>query len=90
MRLRREAKAAGGFYADPEPRVALVVRIRGINDLHPKTRKVLQLLRLRQIHNAVFVKVRERERDREKRDGERGATDGSDHSFIFFFPLLQL
>ena len=57
VRLRREAKAAGGFYADPEPRVVLVVRIRGINDLHPKTRNVLQLLRLRQIHNAVFVKV---------------------------------
>ena len=34
------------------------VRIRGINDMHPKTRKILQLLRLRQIHNGVFVRVR--------------------------------
>lgn len=57
VRLRREAKKAGGFYVEPEAKVALVVRIRGINDLHPKTRKVLQLLRLRQIHNAVFVKI---------------------------------
>ena len=57
IRLRREAKKAGGFYVEPEAKVALVVRIRGINDLHPKTRKVLQLLRLRQIHNAVFVKI---------------------------------
>lgn len=75
MRLRREAKAAGGFYVEPEPRVALVVRIRGINDLHPKTRKVLQLLRLRQIHNAVFVKinkVREGRRGGEAEGGGRG------------------
>ena len=57
IRLRREAKKAGGFYVEPEAKVALVVRIPGINDLHPKTRKVLQLLRLRQIHNAVFVKI---------------------------------
>jgi len=57
VRLRREAKKAGGFYVEPEAKVALVIRIRGINDLHPKTRKVLQLLRLRQIHNAVFVKI---------------------------------
>ena len=34
------------------------IRIRGINDMHPKTRKILQLLRLRQIHNGVFVRVR--------------------------------
>ena len=33
------------------------IRIRGINDMHPKTRKILQLLRLRQIHNGVFVRV---------------------------------
>mmetsp|Transcript_37113 Transcript_37113/g.96261 ORF Transcript_37113/g.96261 Transcript_37113/m.96261 type:complete len:161 (+) Transcript_37113:447-929(+) len=34
-----------------------VVRIRGINDLPPKTRKILQLLRLRQLNNGVFMKV---------------------------------
>jgi len=76
VRLRREAKAAGGFYVEPEPRVALVVRIRGINDLHPKTRKVLQLLRLRQIHNAVFVKINKvgkgGEGERQRGEGEGG------------------
>ena len=58
MRLKREAKAKGGFFVEDEPSLAFVVRIRGINDMHPKSRKILQLLRLKQIHNGVFVKVR--------------------------------
>ena len=33
------------------------MRIRGINDMHPKSRKILQLLRLRQLNNMVFVKL---------------------------------
>merc|ERR1711935_1100044 len=33
------------------------MRIRGLNDMHPKTKKVLQILRLRQIFNGVFFKV---------------------------------
>ena len=58
MRLKRDAKAKGGFFVEDEPSLAFVVRIRGINDMHPKSRKILQLLRLKQIHNGVFVKVR--------------------------------
>lgn len=57
VRLKREAKKAGGFYVEPEAKLAFVIRIRGINDMHPKTRKILQLLRLRQINNGVFMKV---------------------------------
>ena len=57
MRLKREAKQKGGFYVEPEAKLAFVIRIRGINDMHPKTKKILQLLRLRQIFNGVFVKV---------------------------------
>jgi len=57
VRFRRQARQAGNFYVEPDAKIALVVRIRGINGLHPKPRKVLQLLRLRQIHNAVFVKL---------------------------------
>lgn len=34
-----------------------MIRIRGIIGIHPKTRRILQLLRLRQIHNGVFVKL---------------------------------
>ena len=57
VRMKREAKKSGGFYVEPEAKLVFVVRIRGINDMHPKTRKILQLLRLRQINNGVFVKV---------------------------------
>ena len=57
IRLRREAKAAGNFYVPAEARLAFVVRIRGINGIAPKTRKILQLLRLNQIHLGVFVKL---------------------------------
>ena len=57
IRLRREAKAAGNIFVDPEPKLAVVIRIRGIIGVSPKVKKILQLLRLRQVHNAVFVKL---------------------------------
>jgi ribosomal protein L30/L7E len=40
-----------------EPKLAFVMRIRGINQVSPKVRKVLQLFRLRQINNGVFIKL---------------------------------
>nr|KYP46742.1 60S ribosomal protein L7-4 [Cajanus cajan] len=49
IRLKREAKLKGGFYVDPEAKLLFIIRIRGINAMHPKTRKILQLLRLRQV-----------------------------------------
>jgi len=55
--LKRNAKKVGNFYVPAEPKLAFVVRIRGINKIHPRPRKVLQLLRLRQINNGVFVKL---------------------------------
>ncbi len=33
------------------------MRIRGINQVSPKVKKILQLLRLRQVHSAVFVRL---------------------------------
>ncbi|KAK9281220.1 hypothetical protein L1049_004115 [Liquidambar formosana] len=57
IRLKREAKFKGGFYVDPEAKLLFIIRIRGINAIDPKTRKILQLLRLRQIFNGVFLKV---------------------------------
>lgn len=57
IRLKRAAKAKGGFYVEPEAKLVFVIRIRGMNDVAPKTRKILQLLRLRQINNGVFLKV---------------------------------
>merc|ERR1719377_177641 len=55
--LRRQAKANNNFFVEPEPKLLFVVRIHGINKLAPKPRKILQLLRLRQLHNGVFLKV---------------------------------
>jgi len=56
---RRAAKANGGFYVPPEPKVALVIRIRGIIGVSPKAKQVMRLFRLRQIHNATFVRMNE-------------------------------
>jgi len=57
IRLRRMAKRAGNFYVPAEAKLAFVIRIRGINQVSPKVKKALQLLRLRQINNGVFVKL---------------------------------
>jgi len=57
IRLKRQAKNNGNYYVEAEPKLAFVVRIRGINAIAPKTKKILQLLRLRQVHNGVFVKL---------------------------------
>jgi len=57
IRLARDARKHGNFYVPSEAKLAIVMRIRGINGLHPRVRKVLQLLRLRQINNATFVKL---------------------------------
>ncbi|XP_059357765.1 large ribosomal subunit protein uL30-like [Carassius carassius] len=57
IRMSRMARKAGNYYVPAEPKLAFVVRIRGINGVSPKVRKVLQLLRLRQIFNGVFVKL---------------------------------
>jgi len=57
VRSKRQAKNNNNFFIAPESRVLFAIRIRGINAMDPKTRKILQLLRLRQVHNGVFVKV---------------------------------
>jgi len=57
IRMRRQARASGNFFYEPEAKIACVVRIRGIIGIPPKTRKILQLLRLRQIHNCVLVRM---------------------------------
>merc|ERR1712083_820497 len=57
IRLRRMAKRDGNFYVPAEAKLAFVIRIRGINQVSPKVKKALQLLRLRQINNGVFVKL---------------------------------
>jgi len=57
INARRKAKTDGNFFVEPEPKLLFVTRIAGIMRLSPKPRKVLQLLRLKQLHNGVFLKV---------------------------------
>lgn len=53
----RAAKESNQIYVPAQPKVYLVIRTKGINAVAPKEKKILQLFRLRQIHNAVFVRV---------------------------------
>lgn len=55
--LRREAKKNNNYFVEPEPKLVFAIRLVGINKLAPKPRKILQLLRLRQINNGVFLKM---------------------------------
>jgi len=57
VEARRNANANGEMFVEAQPKVMLVVRIKGINKVAPKQKLILRLLRLRQIHNAVFVRV---------------------------------
>lgn len=57
VRLNREAKANGNYYVPAEAKLALVIRLRGVNNIPPKPRKIMKLLRLKQINNSVFVKL---------------------------------
>ena len=53
----RQAKKAGNFFVEEQPKVLLVVRIRGTSTVPPKVRTILNLFRLRQINNAVFIRA---------------------------------
>ncbi|RKF76296.1 60S ribosomal protein L7 [Golovinomyces cichoracearum] len=57
IRLSRLSKQEGTYYIPAEERLVFVVRIKGINKIAPKPRKILQLLRLLQINNGVFVRL---------------------------------
>jgi len=55
--LKRAARKAGTFYVPPEQKLLFVMRLRGINGMEPKTRHIMQVLRLLQINNGVFMRV---------------------------------
>lgn len=55
--MKRMARKHANFYVPAEAKLAFVIRIRGINGVSPKVRKILQLFRLLQIHNGVFIKL---------------------------------
>merc|ERR1711972_107783 len=49
-------KQTGNFFVEPEAKMMMVIRITGVNKMAPKPRKILKLLRLDQLHKAVFIK----------------------------------
>jgi large subunit ribosomal protein L7e len=57
IEAKRAAKQNDSFYVPAEPKLVFVVRIKGINKIDPKKRKTLQLLRLLQINNGIFVRL---------------------------------
>ena len=57
IEAKRRARKWGNYYVPAKSKLAFVVRIRGINKVRPKVRKVLQLFRLRQINNGVFMRL---------------------------------
>lgn len=57
VNARRAAKLSGQIHVPAQPRVAFVIRIRGINKLDPRSVRILRLLRLRQLHNGAFVRI---------------------------------
>merc|ERR1711939_899598 len=57
IRLARLSRQNGTLHVEAQPKLAFVVRIKGINKIAPKPRKILQLLRLLQINNGVFIKL---------------------------------
>jgi len=54
---KRQAKRDGNIFVEGQAKIAFVIRTRGINKLSPKQKKIMQLLRLRQLHNGVFVRM---------------------------------
>jgi large subunit ribosomal protein L7e len=54
---KRKARNNGNFYVAPEAKVAFIVRTKGINRINPTVKKILQLFRLRQLNNGVFIRI---------------------------------
>jgi len=57
IKKRRDARANNSFFIPAEGKLLLAVRIRGVNRLAPRVKRILRLFRLRQIHNAAFIRV---------------------------------
>jgi len=57
LALQSQANKEGSFYVKPEAKLGFAIRIRGLKEMAPKVAKALQLLRLRQQNNGVFVRL---------------------------------
>lgn len=52
----REAKKNNSFFVPQQSKYFFVIRIKGLNRVPPKEKKILRLFRLRQLNNGVFVR----------------------------------
>ena len=50
-------KQFGNYFVEPEPKLLFVTRIRGINKMPPQPKKILDLLRLRQVSFSLHRKI---------------------------------
>lgn len=50
-------KKMNKFIIPSKEKIFFVIRIRGINGISPRAKKILELLRLNQINNGVFIKI---------------------------------
>ena len=57
LKAVKDATSKGGFVIPAEAKLLLVIRLRGLKATSPKTRAILNLFRLRQINNAVFIRA---------------------------------
>mmetsp|Transcript_67061 Transcript_67061/g.159978 ORF Transcript_67061/g.159978 Transcript_67061/m.159978 type:complete len:248 (-) Transcript_67061:758-1501(-) len=57
LKEKKKARFQKKFFVPSESKIFFVIRIRGINGLPPQTKKILQLLRLGQINNGIFLKI---------------------------------
>lgn len=44
------------FFVPMKPKIIFAIRIKGINGIPPRARKILELLRLKRINNGIFLK----------------------------------
>jgi large subunit ribosomal protein L7e len=54
---KKTLKKMNKFLIPSKAKIFFVIRIRGINGVSPRVKKILELLRLNQINNGVFVKI---------------------------------
>mmetsp|Transcript_26571 Transcript_26571/g.53326 ORF Transcript_26571/g.53326 Transcript_26571/m.53326 type:complete len:247 (-) Transcript_26571:605-1345(-) len=54
---KRLVRNEGKFFVPSQSRIFFVIRIKGINGVPPSARKILHLIRLKQINNGVFLRV---------------------------------
>ncbi|AAK39754.1 60S ribosomal protein L7 (nucleomorph) [Guillardia theta] len=57
IRIQKLARKEGKIYINKGPRILFVIRTKGINGIDPKSKKILKLLRLNNVHAGVFLKI---------------------------------